>query len=153
MSNTMANRLRRRAALQKLFKNAIVIMDHKYSGVNIDYLVITTDRCIEVKEVFTRQEFINEMAVVVHAGKIHYDKHHAIQNGKFISNGFYFLADSKLITANEIPAAYGLITYSPTIKFKKEALWIDPEKYIDRALYKRLFLDMAERYYQTKPAT
>lgn len=139
-----------RAALEDRFENSFVVKDFLYKGLILDYAIIVTDRLIEVAHVATKEEYAAELAMIGRSGPRTFKKHKSIQDSKFVSNAFYFLAPSRILIADEVPPKYGLITYSAAglLVIKKEADWIDPLKYLAHGFYKTLATKLAKQLYR-----
>lgn len=139
-----------RKVLENIFQNSFVVSPFEYQGLILDYAIIVTDRLIEVCHVTSKAALAKELATVGRAGKISYNKHKSIQDGKFISNAFYFLAPSRVLTSDEIPPKYGLITYTTgdVVEIKTEANWINPVEYLKSAFYKTLAKKLATQLYR-----
>ena len=138
-----------RNQLEDLFDNSFVVMDFSYKGLPIDYAIVVTGRLIEVRHILTKEEYTTEMAMIGRAGRISFKKHKSIQEGNFISNAFYFMAPTRVLSAMEVPPKYGLITYAKdgVMDFKKVADWIKPDMYLTTSFYQTLCKKLTAKLY------
>lgn len=138
-----------RQELHELFEADFVVSDFMYHNLCLDYAIIATDRLIEVCYVQTKDDYAREMATIGHAGPRTFKKHPQISAGKFISNAFYFLSPARVLTADEVPKKYGLITHTGSkLTIRKEADFIDPEKYLSKSNYLSIAKYLAKELYK-----
>lgn len=137
-----------RDALAKLFEIGMVIPDFEYQGIRMDYALIVKDRLIEIRHVFSKKDYAAELSTIGRAGKISFDKHKAIQTGKFVTNAFYFLAPPRILAAHELPPKYGLIVDSPDgLAFRQLAEYFKEDEYLTRSFYKTLAEKLVKQLY------
>lgn len=138
-----------RQDLQTLFEADFVISDYKYNMLCLDYAIIATDRLIEVCYVTSKEEYVTELATIGRAGRQTFKKHTQIAAGKFISNAFYFFCPVRVLTAEEVPKKYGLITHTgDKLTIRKEADFIDSERYLTKSNYQTLAKFLARELYK-----
>lgn len=138
-----------RTALETLFDRAFVVKDFMYKKINIEYAVIATERLIEVRHVTTKEEYAAELSLIGRSGRYSFEKHKLIRQKKFISNAFYFMSPSRLLTADEMPPKYGLIHYNKegALSFKKYAEFFDPENFLTKNFFQTLSKKLAAELY------
>jgi hypothetical protein len=140
-----------RTPLEKLFQKGMVIPDFEYKKLQLDYVIIATDRLIEVRHITSKAEYAMELSRIGRAGPVTFDKHKAIRAGTFISNAFYFLCPPRILALDELPPGYGLITYAPgtagKLEFRREADWMQPDKYLTKSFYITLTKKLHDRLY------
>lgn len=137
-----------RDKLEELFEKAFVVIDLDYKGLILDFAVISTDRLIEVCHVSSKEEYVRQMATIGRSGPVSFNKHKSIRDGKFITNAFYFLCPPRILTVDQIPPKYGLITYTADrLDFKQVADWIDPANYLTKSFYQTLAHKLSKKLY------
>lgn len=136
-----------RVPLAELFGDCFVFENYRYKKLMLDYCIIATDRLIEVCHIQSMEDYARELSTVGHAGRS-FDKHKMIREGQFISNAFYFLAPARLITVDELPPNYGLVTYAgDKLQIKKEADWIKAD-FLTKSNYKTIAKFLATELYK-----
>lgn len=135
-------------ALEELFENSMVVQEFEQNRIVIDYSVIVNDLLIEVEQVESKEEILQEQAKLGWRGKLKFLKHKELQAGKFLSAAFYYLVPAKLeLTEKDVPKAYGIISYrikrdgTVQLEFVKLADYIHKE-YLTRNFYKALSMQL-----------
>lgn len=137
-----------RAALSALFEIGMVIPNFEYQGITMDYAVIAKDRLIEIRHILTKKDYATELSTIGRAGRLSFDKHKAIQTGKFVTNAFYFLAPPRILAAHELPPKYGLIIDSPDgLVWRQQAEYFKEDEYLTRSFYKTLAEKLVKQLY------